>query len=136
MKFANRRPPSRSCAAPSSVRSNSAALVLALSTRPVPECANMSAILPTEITDDVGPRGMTVAENAREVCATAQIFDELRRETGDRRREIAPIEGDWHAGDFPVPGRRVLALGDLTRASVGADRSRGRFQAGRHAAAR
>jgi hypothetical protein len=46
MKLANSSPPSSSESSPSSVASNNPILPLPLSTRPVPEWAKMSAILP------------------------------------------------------------------------------------------
>src|SRR5207237_8539750 len=89
-----------------------------------------------ELANDLRTRGVPVAENPGQVCAPAQLFDELRRKARDCCWEIAPIERDRHTCDFPVSRWRVLALGNLPRASVGADGRGGAVQPRRHPAAR
>ena len=70
-------------------------------------------MLLAELGDDLGARGVLVAEDARELRLADQRVGQLLREGRDRLREVAPVEADRDAGDLPVAGRRVLALGDL-----------------------
>src|SRR5436305_9896425 len=70
----------------------------------------------TQLLDDLRSAGVAIAQNARQPRALAQRFHELRGEAGLRAREIAPVERDGDARDFPVPRRRILALPSFARA--------------------
>jgi hypothetical protein len=52
--------------------------------------------------DDVGARGVAIAENAGDVAGTADGLDEFRLEGVPFGRKIPPVEGDGRAGDLPV----------------------------------
>src|SRR6266511_2991914 len=67
-------------------------------------------VLFTELGNDRCPRRMSVAEDSRQFGALAQLFDQLSRKTRDSGRKIPPLERDRHAGEFPMPGRSILAL--------------------------
>jgi len=72
------------------------------------------------LVDDVGARGVTVAQVAHQVHLLLQRVGQLLREGRHVAREVAPVEGDRHAGDFPVAALRILAGGLLARRTVGA----------------
>ena len=66
-------------------------------------------VLLAELLDDVGARGVPVAEDARKPALGDQRCGQRLRKGGDRLREIAPVEIDRRAGDLPMAGGRVLA---------------------------
>ncbi len=83
-------------------------------------------VLGTERGDDVGARGMAVAEVARQAPAPHDRVEQRRRERGLALAEITPVEAHRHAGHLPVAGRRVLARGALARGAVGTEHRRRR----------
>jgi hypothetical protein len=66
-------------------------------------------MLLAEFGDDIGARGVLVAENAGQVGGGADLGHELFAEGVALGREIAPVEPDRRAGDLPMARRRVLA---------------------------
>ena len=71
-------------------------------------------MLLAEFGDDHGARGVSVAEDARQVrlARSARPSASLGKH-GTVSREIAPVEHHRHAGDLPMAGWRVLALRDF-----------------------
>src|SRR5690606_30204636 len=66
-----------------------------------------------ERVDDGRSRRMAIAQDARKIGAPAQLGDDVRREARRGGREVAPLEGDWCACDFPMARLRILAGRDL-----------------------
>src|SRR2546423_2018341 len=65
---------------------------------------------------------MAVAEDAREAGTFAQSRDDFVGETGNRAREVTPVERDRYAGKFPVPRWRVFASGSFSGAAATTNR--------------
>src|SRR5277367_1252550 len=78
---------------------------------------------------------MAVGENSGQFAFRDQRLGQRRRESGNRLREITPIEVDRRAGELPMPGWRILAARSLDSVAPLAARLRKR-QARRRAAAR
>ena len=79
---------------------------------------------------------MAVAEEAGHAGQGLELVGQVGRERWRGAGEVAPVEFDGHAGDFPVAALRVLAGGALARRAVGAGETvalvetRGPFAAG------
>jgi hypothetical protein len=65
----------------------------------------------SQLGDDFSPGRMFIAEQARQTGSPYQRVGEAFREAGNAGGEIAPIEPNRNAGNFPMTGRRVLAAG-------------------------
>jgi hypothetical protein len=74
--------------------------------------------------DDIGARGVAIAEDARDVAGCADRLHEFRLEGVALRREVAPVEGDGRAGDLPVTRGRVLAVRHFAGRAVIAEDAR------------
>src|SRR5829696_1267108 len=59
-------------------------------------------MLVAQIGDDLGAGRVPVAEDARKVGMQTERRDKLGWKTGYRTREIAPVECDRYASDFPM----------------------------------
>src|SRR6185437_11835423 len=86
-------------------------------------------MLGAELVDDRRARGVTVAEEARQLRPLHQPFRESRGKARHGAREIAPVESDGYAGHFPMSARRVLAAAGFRGVAPSAD-GRGRGEAG------
>src|SRR5438045_7956608 len=61
---------------------------------------------------------MAVSKNAGKSGQAAQTVRNRNRKSRNSVRKIVPVHRDGRAGDFPVPGRRVLAGRDFRGAGV------------------
>src|SRR6185503_10199113 len=66
-----------------------------------------------EFGDDLRAGSVTRAENAGDTALGTQCFDQPLREARHDAREVAPVQCDRDAGDFPMSGLRILASGLL-----------------------
>jgi hypothetical protein len=66
-----------------------------------------------KLAEDRGAGGVLVAEDASDARACGEGADQFGGKARLRVGEIAPVEGDRHAGDLPVARRGVLAARDL-----------------------
>src|SRR5581483_9101931 len=87
-----------------------------------------------EFLDDLRAGCVTIAEHARQLRALAQRLDQFARKARLLAREIAPVLAHRRAGDFPVPGLRILARRSFRRGAGAAAVPAARLQAGRRAA--
>ena len=87
-------------------------------------------VLFTQFRNHFRAGGMLVADDAGNAGFRHDGGDHLRREGGDGGREIAPVELNRHARDFPVAGRGVLAVGHFRRIAPKARGGRVRRKAG------
>ncbi|MCY1558528.1 hypothetical protein D9M68_954710 [compost metagenome] len=67
-----------------------------------------------QLGDDGGTRGVLVAQNPRQLGAFNEFSNQVGRKGRFGLREIAPVEGNWDAADFPMTGRCILAIGNFT----------------------
>jgi hypothetical protein len=72
-----------------------------------------------ELFENAGARGVAVAQDATELPAVYQRFQQRRRKAVLVLGKIAPVEQHRHAGDLPMPGRGVLAAGQLAGVAIG-----------------
>ena len=70
-------------------------------------------MFPARTFDDLGTGRMFISEHTRQGTALDQRVRGVCRKGRYGPGEIAPVEHDRRAGDFPMPGRRVLAAGPL-----------------------
>ncbi len=77
-------------------------------------------MLGAEFVDDGGSGGVLVAEDPGKLRLSDQGLRQDGRKGWMGVREIAPVEGDRHARDLPMAGRRVLALRGLDAVAPGA----------------
>src|SRR5580693_569115 len=72
-----------------------------------------SQVLFAVLLDHCGARSVAIGENPRQLSFLDQRLGQRRRKSGNRLREITPIEVDRRTGELPMAGRRVLAAGSL-----------------------
>src|ERR1700722_5999393 len=94
-----------------------------------------SQVLFAVLLDHCGARSVAGGENPRQPSVGDQRLGQRRRKSGNRLREITPIEVDRRTGELPMARRRVLAAGSLDSVAPLAARLRKR-KAGRSAAGR
>ena len=75
-------------------------------------------VLLAEFSDNVRAGGVTIAEDAGQGGLFQECVSELLRKAGLRLREVAPVEPNRNAGDFPMTGGRILSPGSLARAAT------------------
>src|SRR5215204_3885765 len=75
-------------------------------------------VLLAEFSDNVRAGGVTIAEDAGQGGLFQECVSELLRKAGLRLREVAPVEPNRNAGDFPMTGWRILSPGLLARAAT------------------
>jgi hypothetical protein len=75
-------------------------------------------MLLAELCDDIGTRGVTIAENPRQAGLLHESVNEVGRKTGVGLRKVTPIEPDRDAGDLPMARRRILSSGYFAGASI------------------
>src|SRR5438270_588697 len=124
MKFANRRPPSASVPRPSRVRSNNRSLPLPFKIVPVPECAKISPILPTEIT--LRPAALAISRTVGNGGVTEKSLRLPLREKSVRQaptkgraaeasqRSRSSLEAGWDAS-----GRKLAGLAQAQTDEIG-----------------
>ena len=78
-------------------------------------------MLLAQLLDNLRAAGMTFAQHARQLALFDERSHQLLRKAVRHIWEIAPVEGDRHAADFPVTAQRVLALADLLRIGISAN---------------
>ena len=78
-------------------------------------------MLLAQILDNLRAAGMTFAQHARQLALFDERSHQLLRKAVRHIWEIAPVEGDRHAADFPVTAQRILALADLLRIRISAN---------------
>src|SRR3954452_7206910 len=74
---------------------------------------------------------MAIAQYSRNARFLDKPLHKLGGKAGLRPREISPVETDRYAGDFPMPGRRILAFGLFAGASIIQRRAAASLQSGR-----
>jgi hypothetical protein len=72
-------------------------------------------MLLAEFDNDLGAGSMLVAEDTGQSAAIDERVGDFLRDGGDHAWEIAPVECHRRAGDLPMAGWRILAVGALDR---------------------
>jgi hypothetical protein len=73
--------------------------------------------------DDLGARGVAVAQYPLHPRQSADLCQQVGRKGGDRIGEIGPVPGHRHARQFPMARRRVLAARHFRRRTPAALRA-------------